>query len=83
LVCAVVLLGQPVHAQTANDHLLKVFPKDFALDANHRPRITLGQRFVRTADLDKAYAVVGRVFAGSNVTGLKLEAFKYSSGSRC
>ena len=60
-----------------NDRLRKVFPKGFALDASHRPHITLVQRFVRTEDLDKVYAAVGKVFATANVTGLKLEAFKY------
>jgi hypothetical protein len=65
------------HAQATNERLLKVFPKGFALDATHRPHITLVQRFVRTADLDKVFAAVGKVFASSNVTALKLEAFKY------
>jgi len=64
-------------ATATNDRLLKVFPKGFTLDATHRPHITLVQRFVRTGDLDKVYAAVGKVFANANVTGLKLEAFKY------
>ena len=63
-------------AQVVNDRLLKAFPKGFALDATHRPHITLVQRFVLTANLDKVYAAVGKVFASANVTGLKLEAFK-------
>ena len=53
------------------------FPKGFALDAAHRPHITLIQRFVRTADLDKIYAAAGKVLAGANVNAMKLEAFKY------
>jgi len=65
------------HATATNDRLRKVFPKGFALDASHRPHVTLVQRFVRTEDLDKVYAAVGKVFASANVTGLKLEAFKY------
>ena len=65
------------HATDTNDRLRKVFPKGFALDASHRPHVTLVQRFVRTKDLDKVYAAVGKVFAAANVTGLKLEAFKY------
>ncbi len=65
------------HATATNDRLRKVFPKGFALDASHRPHITLVQRFVRTEDLNKVYAAVGKVFATANVTGLKLEAFKY------
>src|SRR5438046_9778609 len=65
------------HATATNDRLRKVFPKGFALDASHRPHVTLVQRFVRTEDLDKVYAAVGKVFASANVTGLKLEASKY------
>lgn len=65
------------HATDTNERLRKVFPKGFALDASHRPHITLVQRFVRTENLDKVYAAVGKVFSTANVTGLKLEAFKY------
>ena len=65
------------HAEAANARLLKVFPKGFRLDATHHPHISILQRYVRTADLDKVYAAVGKVFATANVTGLKLEAFKY------
>jgi len=65
------------HAEAVNARLLAVFPKGFSLDATHRPHITMVQRFVPTADLDKVYAAAGKVFAGANVTGLKLEAFKH------
>ena len=65
------------YAAATNERLRKVFPKGFALDASHRPHVTLVQRFVLTENLDKVYAAVGKVFAGANVTGLKLEAFKY------
>jgi hypothetical protein len=65
------------HAAATNERLLKVFPKSFALDASHRPHITMVQRFVLTDNLDKVYAAVGKIFASANVTGLKLEAFKY------
>ena len=65
------------HSEANNARLLKVFPKGFALDATHRPHITMIQRFVRTADLDKVYAAAGKVLASANVTGMKLEAFKY------
>jgi phosphoserine phosphatase len=65
------------HAEANNARLLKVFPKGFALDATHRPHITMIQRFVRTADLDKVYAAAGQVLAGANVTGMKLEAHQY------
>jgi hypothetical protein len=65
------------HAEAANADLLKVFPKGFALDAAHRPHVTMIQRLVRTADLDKVYDAAGKVFARANVTGMTLEAFKY------
>jgi hypothetical protein len=65
------------HAEANNARLLKVYPKGFALDATHRPHITLLQCFVRTADLDKVYAAAGKVFAEANVNRMKLEAFKY------
>src|SRR5208283_1617076 len=65
------------HATAANARLLKVFPKGFALDASHAPHITTLMRYVRTADLDKVYAAASRIFSSSNVTRIKLKAFKY------
>jgi hypothetical protein len=65
------------HAEANNARLLKAYPKGFALDATHRPHITLIQRFVRTADLDKVYAAAGKVFASADVNAMKLEAFKF------
>lgn len=65
------------HAEANNGRLLAVFPKGFALDATHRPHITLIQRFVRTADLDRLYDSVGKVFANAHVNAMRLEAFKY------
>ena len=65
------------HAEANNARLLKVFPGGFALDATHTPHITMIQRFVRTADLDKVYAAAAEVLARADVTAMKLEAFKY------
>jgi membrane-associated phospholipid phosphatase len=65
------------HCEANNARLLGVFPKGFALDATHRPHITLIQRFVRTAALDQVYAAAGKILASANVTAMKLEAFKY------
>jgi phosphoserine phosphatase len=64
-------------AAANNARLRAAFPQGFALDATHRPHITMIQRFVRTADLDKVYAVIGPTFARANVAAMKLEAFKY------
>src|ERR1700753_3465130 len=65
------------HAEAVNASHLKKFPKGFALDAAHRPHVTILQRFVRTAELDQLYAAVQKVLAGHDVTKMKLEAFKY------
>ena len=65
------------HAAANNARLLEVFPKGFALDATHRPHITLIQRFVQAAELDQVYAVAGKVLADSNVKAMTLEAYKY------
>jgi len=65
------------YAEANNARLLKVYPKGFALDATHRPHITLVQFFVRTPDLDKVYAAAGKIFTDAHVNGMKLEAFKY------
>jgi hypothetical protein len=64
-------------AAANNARLLKVFPKGFALDEAHHPHITMLQRYVRTADLDKVYAVAGKVLTSEKAAGWKLEAFKY------
>src|ERR1700746_2717035 len=65
------------HPEAANSRLLKVFPKGFSLDATHHPHISMLQRYVRTADLDKVYAAADKVFTSYNVTSFKLKAYKY------
>jgi 2'-5' RNA ligase len=64
------------HAQAVNTRLLGAYPDGFALDATHQPHITMLQQFVRTAELDKAYAAVDEVFAGEKPATWKLTAFK-------
>ena len=64
-------------AEANNARLLKAFPKGFALDAAHRPHITMVQRFVPAEDLDKVYSAVGNVLDSANVTAMNLVAFKY------
>jgi len=65
------------HARADNERLLKNFPKGFALDATHHPHVTMLQQFVRTADLDKVYVALDKLFAGEKPLGWKLKAFKY------
>jgi hypothetical protein len=66
------------HAEAANKLLLKNFPKGFALGKTHQPHISCLQRFVKTADLDKVYAAVGKVLAEEKPTSWKLKAYKYA-----
>jgi len=65
------------HAEAVNARLRSVFPKGFSLDATHHPHISMLQRYVRTADLDKVYAAADKVFISYNVTSFKLKAYKY------
>jgi len=65
------------NAGTANARLLKSFPKGYALDETHQPHITCLQRYVNTADLDKAYGAVGNALAGETPAAWKLRAYKY------
>jgi hypothetical protein len=65
------------HAQAENARLLKAFSKGFALDATHHPHISMLQQFVRTADLEKVYDAVDKVFATEKPTSWKLKAYKY------
>ncbi len=65
------------HSQANNARLLGVFPQGFALGENRRPHITIVQRFVRTADLEKVYTAAHKVLSTANVNAMKLEAYKY------
>ena len=65
------------HSEANNARLLEVDPGGFALDETHTPHITMIQRFVRTADLEKVYAAANEVLARADVRAMKLEAFKY------
>jgi 2'-5' RNA ligase len=65
------------HAMAANARLLKSFPKGFALDETHHPHITMVQQFVRTDDLDQAFAAASEVLAKENPAAWTLKAFKY------
>src|SRR5262245_13197194 len=65
------------HAVAANERLLKVFPKGFALGKTHQPHISCLQRYVKTADLDKVHEAVGKVLAEEKPATWKLKAHKY------
>src|SRR6516225_11052916 len=65
------------HAMAANARLRKAFPKGFALDETHHPHISILQRYVHTADLDKVYDAVGKILAEEKAANWSLKAFKY------
>jgi len=65
------------HAVAANERLLEVFPKGFALGKTHAPHISTLQRYVRTADLGKVYEAVGKVLTEEKPAGWELKAYKY------
>jgi hypothetical protein len=64
-------------ATADNQRLLKAFPEGFALDETHTPHISVLQRYVKTADLDKVYEAVGSVLAGEKPASWELKAYKY------
>ena len=81
-VTAIDILLEPDAAMLArsadnNARLLKAHPAGFSLDEAHTPHITLLQCFVPPANLGKVYAAAGQVLAAADLTGMKLEAFKY------
>jgi hypothetical protein len=65
------------HAEAANGRLRKSFPGGFALDTSHQPHISVLQRYVKTAALDKVYDATGKILAGENPAIWKLRAYKY------
>ncbi len=64
------------HASALNARLRRDFAKGYALDATHRPHVTLLQRYVRTADLPKIYAAIQKIRAHYDMAAWKFEAFK-------
>jgi hypothetical protein len=64
------------HASALNARLRGHFAKGYALDATHRPHVTMLQRYVRTADLAKVYAAVRKIKAEYDMAAWKFDAFK-------
>jgi hypothetical protein len=63
-------------ATAVNARLRQSFPKGYALDASHRPHVTMLQRYVRTADLANVYAAVEKVMSARKAAAWKFQAFK-------
>jgi hypothetical protein len=64
-------------AEADNARLRHAYPAGFALDATHRPHITLLQCFVRSADLAIVHGAVGKVLVSERVAGWQLKAVRY------
>jgi hypothetical protein len=64
-------------AESNNARLRQAHPSGFALDADHRPHITLLQCFVAAKDLEALALTTGDVILGAKVTDLALWADRY------
>ena len=65
------------HAEANNGRLLAVFPKGFALDATHRPHITVNERFYSL--LISAGSMTQSAILATPSDRHELEAFKNNS----
>jgi len=59
-----------------NEEMRGSVPEGFALDARHTPHITLLQRYVRTADLDRVFEAVGGAIDAADPSSLELRGVK-------
>ena len=64
-------------AESNNSRLREAFPDGFALDAEHRPHITLLQCFIAAEDLEALCEAAGDVIRNANVTTMELRAVRY------
>ena len=61
-------------ARAVNAHLRQSVPSGFELDATHLPYITILQRYVRTADLEKVFEAIQKTIAETDMTSLTFRA---------
>ena len=64
-------------AELDNARLREVSPACFALDAEHRPHITLVQCYVAEDDLEAVALAAGEVIRSADIIGMALEATRY------
>jgi hypothetical protein len=60
-----------------NARLRKNLPQGYTLDETHHAHVSVLQRFVREADLEKVYAAIAGAVATENPSSWKLKAYKY------
>ena len=63
-------------AEALNEQMRGSVPEGFALDANHTPHITLLQRYVRSADLDRVFEAAGGAIDAADPSSLELQGVK-------
>src|SRR5262245_3457262 len=78
-IIAIDILVQPdgnalARATAENARLRAQAPEGFTLDADHRPHITLLQRYVRTVDLEALFAAVEQVIQSQNAGQISFHA---------
>lgn len=61
-------------ARAVNARLRQSVPSGFELDATHLPHITILQRYVRTADLEKVYEAIQKTIAETDMSLLTFRA---------
>lgn len=64
-------------AEANNARLRQAYPDGFALDAEHRPHITLLQCFVAATNLEALCQAAGDVIRHAQVTDMELQAVRY------
>lgn len=69
--------GVEDRALATNAELKRNYPKGYALDATHRAHVTILQRYVRTADLEKVYRAASAVITKEDVAHWKLTGESY------
>ncbi|HEX4413967.1 MAG TPA: hypothetical protein VH107_10100, partial [Lacipirellulaceae bacterium] len=60
-----------------NARLRQNFARGYNLDETHHAHVSMLQRFVREADLEKVYAAIAGAVATENPPSWKLKAYKY------
>lgn len=64
-------------SQSINAKLREQYPQGYALDASHRPHITLLQRYVRSKDMSYIEAAIQKALMGVDLQQLLLKASSY------
>ena len=69
------------HARSDNARLRENYPEGFALDATHRPHISVLQCYVRTSDLGKVFSAVKQVARVLKPENMELSTAGYDTYS--